>query len=725
MEGCDRSHPRRSHHGGSMTADNATDGGAQGRVASWVGTAPIDQLCIDTIRTLSIDAVQAAESGHAGAPMALAPVAYTLWQHVLSYDPHDPAWPNRDRFVLSNGHASMLLYSILHLAGVSGSDDAVDNVAKGTITLDDIKRFRQLDSRCAGHPEHGLGAGIETTTGPLGQGCGNSVGMALAGRWLAGHFNKPGHTLFDYNVYAICSDGDMMEGVASEAASLAGHLMLGNLCWLYDSNRITIEGHTDLAFSDDVAARFLSYGWNVLKVGDANDTEAVAEALDGFRQNASVPTLIIVESRIGYGSPHKQGTAAAHSDPLGVEEVRLTKRFYGWPEDAHFLVPDGVREHFAAGVGARGARLRGEWETKLAAYRAAHPDLAAQLDQIRAHEPPSGWDKDLPAFPADPKGVASRDAAGKALNVIAPRYPWLLGGAADLAPSTKTKLTFEAAGEFSAEHPAGRNLHFGIREHAMGAIANGMAVSGLRPFAATFLIFSDYMKHSIRLAGLMDLPVVYVFTHDSVGVGEDGPTHQPIEQLIGLRAIPRLIVLRPGDANEAAEAWRVVGALRDEPAALILSRQALPTLDRTRFAPAAGVARGAYVLSEAAGGAPEVILIGTGSEVSLCVQAQEILGREGVRTRVVSMPSWELFERQDQAYRDLVLPPSVAARVSVEAGSVLGWDRYVGPTGTRIGMNGFGASAPIKDLMRKFGFTPEAVADAAREQRNRAGKAKP
>jgi transketolase len=663
-----------------------------------------------------MDAVQQANSGHPGTPMALAPLAYTLWQSFLRFDPDDPTWPNRDRFVLSNGHASMLLYAMLHLSGVKQTDTKYERDGELAVTLDDIKQFRQLDSKCPGHPEYGLTSGVETTTGPLGQGCGNSVGMALSGRWLARHFNRPGFAMFDYDVFAVCGDGDMMEGVSSEAASFAGHQMLGNLCWIYDSNRITIEGHTDLAFSDDVAARFLAYGWNVQHVGDANDTERLAEALANFRRTADVPTLIIVDSHIGYGAPHKQDTNSAHGEPLGEEEVRLAKRSYGWPEDAKFLVPDGVREHFEDGLGRRGRGLHEAWITLLASYRSKYPDLADQLQRMQTRALPDGWDADLPVFAADTKGLASRDSSAKVLNAIAAHYPWLIGGSADLAPSTKTRLTFEGADDLEADTPGGRNLHFGIREHAMGAILNGLALSKIRPYGSSFLIFSDYMKPPIRLCALMELPVVYVFTHDSIGVGEDGPTHQPIEQLIALRSIPGLITLRPADANEVVEAWRVIIGLKHQPACLVLTRQALPTLDRTRYAPVIGVRRGAYVLADAPGGKPAVVLIGTGSEVALCISAYEELRREGIAARVVSMPSWELFEQQDQAYRDGVLPPNVAARVSVEMGSMIGWDRYVGPTGLRIGMTTFGTSAPLKDLLTKFGFTPAQVLDAAKAQ---------
>jgi transketolase len=663
-----------------------------------------------------MDAVQQANSGHPGTPMALAPVIYTLWQRFLRFDPNDPNWPNRDRFILSNGHASMLLYAMLHLTGVKAVDSKYERLGEFAVTLEDIKKFRQLDSKCPGHPEYHVTTGVETTTGPLGQGCATSVGMVIAERWLAKHFNRPDFTVFDYDVYAMCGDGDMMEGVTSEAASLAGHLMLGNLCWIYDSNGITIEGHTDLAFSEDVAARFLAYGWNVTRVGDANDTERIARAIEEFQRTNEAPTLIIVDSHIGFGAPHKHDTSAAHGEPLGVEEIRLAKRSYGWPEDAKFLVPDGVREHFSAGIGQRGSELRATWSTSMETYRAKYPDLANQIEQMQKRKLPDGWDTDLPSFPADSKGLASRDSSAKVLNAIASRFPWLIGGAADLAPSTKTLLTFEAAKDFEADTHGGRNLHFGIREHAMGAIVNGLALSKIRAYGSTFLIFSDYMKPALRLSALMQLPAITVFTHDSIGLGQDGPTHQPVEQLIALRAIPGLITLRPADANEVAEAWRVIIGLKHQPACLVLSRQPLPTFDRKHYAAAAGVARGAYIMADAEGGKPAVILIGTGSEVALCVEVYEKLKQEGIAARVVSMPSWELFEQQDQAYRDSVLPPGITARVSVEAGSVIGWDRYVGMTGARIGMHTFGSSAPITDLMKKFGFTSEKVLAAAKEQ---------
>jgi transketolase len=676
----------------------------------------LDQLCINTIRTLAMDAVQQAKSGHPGTPMALAPLVYTLWQSFLRFDPDDPTWPNRDRFVLSNGHASMLLYAMLHLSGVKKPHAKHEGDGELAVTLDDIKRFRQLGSKCPGHPEYRSTAGVETTTGPLGQGCGNSVGMALAGRWLARHFNRPGFALFGYDVYAVCGDGDMMEGVSSEAASFAGHQMLGNLCWIYDSNRITIEGHTDLAFSEDVAARFLAYGWNVEHVGDVNDGARLTQALESFRRAHDVPTLIIVESHIGYGAPHKQDTSAAHGEPLGEEEVRLAKRAYGWPEDAKFLVPDGVREHFRDGVGGRGRPLHEAWVRLAESYRSQYPDLADRLQRMQTQVLPDSWDAELPVFAADAKGLASRDSSAKVLNAIASHYPWLVGGAADLAPSTKTRLTFEGAGDLEQDSPGGRNLHFGIREHAMGAILNGLALSKLRAYGSSFLIFSDYMKPPTRLCALMELPVIYIFTHDSIGLGEDGPTHQPIEQLTALRSIPGLITLRPADANEVVEAWRVIIGLKNQPACLVLTRQTLPTFDRTRYASAAGVCRGAYVLADVPDGRPAVVLIGTGSEVALCINACEELRREGVAARVVSMPSWELFEQQTEAYRDSILPPDIKARVSVEMGSVIGWDRYAGATGTRLGMTSFGASAPLKDLLAKFGFTTAQVIAAAKEQ---------
>ncbi len=676
----------------------------------------IDDLTINTIRTLAIDAVQQAHSGHPGTPMALAPVIYVLWQRFLRLDPEDPIWPNRDRFVLSVGHASMLLYAMLYLTGVKAVDARYERLGEPSITLDDIKRFRQLCSKCPGHPEYHLTSGVETTTGPLGQGAANSVGMAIAERWLAAHHNRPDFTLFDYDVYALCSDGDMMEGVSGEAASLAGHLKLSNLCWIYDSNRVTIEGNTDLAFSEDVASRFLAYRWNVTRVADANDIDCIAAAIEVFQGCEDRPTLIVIESHIGYGAPHKQDTSAAHGEPLGEEESRLAKRRYGWPEDAKFLVPEGVVANLRAGFGERGKALRAAWEARFADYARCYPELADQIERMQRRELPGGWDVDLPIFPTDAKGLASRDSSGKVLNAIGARYPWLIGGSADLAPSTKTRLELDGAGEFEASNYGGRNLHFGIREHAMGAVLNGIALSKIRVYGSGFLIFSDYMKPPIRLAALMEVPVIYVFTHDSIGVGEDGPTHQPVEQLIALRAIPGLITLRPADANEVVEAWRVIIGLKRQPACLVLSRQPLPTLDRKHYAAASGVSRGGYILADSENAKPDVLFIGTGSEVSLCIEAYEELKAEGIRTRVVSMPSWELFEQQDNAYREWVLPPAVKARVSVEQASVLGWERYVGMRGAKIGMHTFGSSAPLKDLETKFGFTPDKLVAAAKQQ---------
>src|SRR6476661_4323315 len=675
-----------------------------------------DLLVINTIRTLAMDAVQAANSGHPGTPMALAPVVYTLWQDFLRFDPDDPIWPNRDRFVLSNGHASMLLYSMLHLTGVKAVNSQYERQGELSVTLDDIKRLRQLDSKCPGHPEYRLTSGVETTTGPLGQGVATSVGMAIAGRWQAAHFNRPGFDLFDYDVYAVCGDGDMMEGISGEAASLAGHLALSNLCWIYDNNKISIEGSTALAFSDDTATRFIGYGWNVTRVGDANDLDMLRRALRVFQDTRDRPTLIIVDSHIGYGAPHKQDTGAAHGEPLGEDEIRLAKRFYGWPEDAKFLVPDGVRERLAEGFGRRGRELHAAWVARSEEYRKQFPDLADQIQRMQYRRLPDGWDRELPSFPADPKGMAGRDASAKALNAIAKNLPWLIGGAGDLAPSTKTRLTFDGAGDLEADNFAGRNMHFGVREHAMAAVVNGLSLSKVRGYGSGFLIFSDYARPSIRLSAIMEIPTIHVFTHDSIGVGEDGPTHQPVEQLPSLRAIPGLITIRPADASEVVEAWRVIMRLQHQPVALVVSRQAIPVFDRTRYAAASGLAKGAYVLADAEGGRPDVILIGTGSEVSLCVEAFQRLTADGIRARVVRRPSWELFEQQAQEYRDAVLPPDVTARVSVEQASTFGWERYVGPAGTRIGMMRFGASAPLKELQQKFGFTVDHVVEAARGQ---------
>jgi transketolase len=681
----------------------------------------LDRLSINTIRTLAMDAVQQANSGHPGTPMAMAPVAYALWQRHLRFDPDDPIWPARDRFVLSMGHASMLLYSMLHLSGVKAVNPKYETLGELSVPLDDIKRFRQLDSKCPGHPEYRWTSGIETTTGPLGQGVATSVGMAIAGKWLAAHFNRPDFPMFDFDTYALAGDGCLMEGISGEAASLAGHLQLDNLCWIYDNNHITIEGETHLSFSEDVATRFIGYGWNVTRVGDANDLDMLDRAFATFKKTAGRPTLIIVDSHIGYGAPTKQGTHAAHGEPLGEEEIRLAKKFYGWPENEKFLVPDGVREHFKAGIAARGAKARAEWMGLLENYKKKYPREADELDRMQRRQLPEGWEKAVPSFPADAKGMAGRDASAKVLNSVAQVLPWLIGGSADLAPSTKTRLTFQGAGDFEADSYSGRNFHFGIREHAMGAVLNGLSLSKVRPYGSGFLIFSDYGKAPIRLAAIMEIPVIYIFTHDSIGVGEDGPTHQPVEQLISLRSIPGLITLRPADANEVAEAWKVILQFRHHPAALILTRQALPTMDRTKYAPAAGLAQGAYVLADASGGKPEVILIGTGSEVALCVATHELLQKQGIASRVVSMPSWELFDDQPKEYRDSVLPPSVTARISVEQASTMGWDRYLGFGGRAIGMKTFGASAPLKELQKKFGFEPEQVAAAAKEILGRKG----
>ena len=679
--------------------------------------AELDQLCINTIRTLSMDAVQAANSGHPGTPMALAPVVYCLWQRFLRFYPQDPIWPNRDRFVLSIGHASMLLYSLLHLTGVKAVSKDYETLGELSVPLEAIKRFRQLDSRCPGHPEYRWTSGVETTTGPLGQGVATSVGMAIGGRWMGAHFNKPGfEDVMNFNVYALCGDGCMMEGVSSEAASLAGHLRLSNLCWIYDNNKITIEGNTSWAFSEDVATRFIAYGWNVTRVGDANDLEMLERAFQTFQATSDRPTLIIVDSHIAYGAPNKQDTHAAHGEPLGEEEIRLTKRRYRWPEDAKFLVPDGVYDHFKAGIGARGQALRDAWFTTIQEYRKQHPDLADQLYKVQHRQLPEGWDKDISTFPPDAKGLATRESSGKVLNTFAKNLPWLIGGSADLTPSTKTRLTFEGAGDFMADTYAGRNLHFGVREHAMGAILNGLGLVKVRAFGSQFLIFSDYSRATLRLSALMEIPVIYIYTHDSIGVGEDGPTHQPIEHLASLRAIPGFIVLRPADANEVVEAWKVILQLHHEPSALILSRQAMPTFDRTKFGPASGLAKGAYTLADAPDGKPEVLLLASGSEVAMCVEAYEQLTKEGIKARVVSMPSWELFDDQDESYRDSVIPPKVTARVSVELASTFGWANYVGTTGSSIGMRSFGASAPLKDLQKKFGFTADQVVAAAKEQ---------
>ncbi len=679
----------------------------------------MDQLAINTIRMLAVDAVQAAKSGHPGTPMDAAPAAYTLWQRVLRYDPADPGWINRDRFVLSSGHASMLLYSLIYLAGIKAANLSYEQSGRDAVTLDDIRTFRQAGSRCPGHPEYGWTSGVEATTGPLGQGAATSVGMAIAGQWLRATYNRPDFDLFNFDVYTLCGDGDMMEGVTSEAASLAGHLRLSNLCWIYDSNRVTIEGHTDIAFTEDVAARFLAYRWNILRVTDANDTDLLEQAYRGFKLVSDRPTLIIVHSHIGYGAPHKHDLPEAHGEPLGEAEVRLTKAFFDFDPNRQFVVPDGVRKHFADLLGARGARKHGAWELMLARYRDRYPDLAGQIDCLRERRLPSGWEAALPIFPPSASGLSTRDASGKVLNAVAGKVPWIIGGAADLAPSTKTRLTFDAAGDFQANDTLGdyqgRNMHFGVREHAMCAAVNGMTLTGLRGFGSGFLIFTDYARGAIRLAALMDLPVLHIWTHDSISLGEDGPTHQPIEQLVSLRAIPGMVVIRPADANEMTEAYRVALKLPDRPVALICTRQALPIVDRTQFAAASGLARGAYVLADSPAGPPDVILIASGSEVSLCLGARDRLSTEGIHARVVSMPSWELFEEQDAAYFEAVLPAEVTARVSVEEGSRLGWQRYVGSAGVVLGMRTFGMSAPIKVVMEHFGFTVDGVVAAAKQ----------
>lgn len=676
------------------------------------GNFAADILAINTIRTLAMDAVQAANSGHPGTPMALAPVAYCLWQRFLRFDPKDCIWPNRDRFILSNGHASMLLYSLLHLTEVQAVNEKYEQVGAPSVTLDDIKKFRQLESKCPGHPEYRLTSGIETTTGPLGQGVANSVGMAIASRWMSSYFNRPGFDMIDYNVYAICGDGDMMEGVSSEAASIAGHLKLSNLCWIYDNNHITIEGSTDLAFTEDIGSRFIGYGWNVLRVSDANDLHLLTKAFETFLKTRDRPTFIIVDSHIAWGSPNKQDTHGAHGEPLGEEEIRLTKRNYGWPEDEKFLVPPQVYETLREGIGKRGHFLRESWMELFDRYKQQYPTEADHLYKMQHRQLPQGWDRDLPSFPPDASGIATRDSSGKVLNQLSQNYPWLMGGAADLSPSTKTHLTKQS--DFEPENYAGRNFHFGIREHAMGSILNGLSLSKIRPFGSGFLIFSDYCRPTIRLSALMEIPVIYIFTHDSIGVGEDGPTHQPVEQLASLRAIPGLITIRPCDANEVVEAWRFIAEVRHEPIVLVLTRQKVPTLDRKVYNSAEGLHKGAYILADCAG-KPDLLLLATGSEVALCLKAYEELTKEGIKCRVVSMPSWEIFEKQPLNYRESVLPPDVKARISVEQASTFGWERYVGKEGRMIGMKTFGASAPLKELLKKFGFTSDQVVGQAKE----------
>jgi transketolase len=688
------------------------------RAGETVSQPNIDELCINTIRTLSIDAVQQANSGHPGAPMGLAPAVYELWRNFLNYDPADPFWPNRDRFVLSAGHASMLLYSTLHLAGVRNVEppNPTGKIQDQlSVTMDQIKRFRQLDSRTPGHPESHLTAGVEVTTGPLGQGVANSVGMAIASRWLAATFNRPEYEVFNFRVWVVCSDGDLMEGIGGEAASLAGHLKLSNLCWIYDHNSVTLDGPASYSYSDDVMTRFVGYGWDVTRVSDANDLVMLARAYEHAKKTNDRPTLIVVDSHIGYGSPHKQDSYEAHGEPLGEAEVKLVKKFYGWPEDAKFLVPDGVREHFQEGVGKRGAEANKKWNELFDGYGKKFPDMAGNVKKMQHRELPGGWDKNLPTFQADAKGIATRESSGKVLNALAQNIPWLMGGSADLAKSNKTNLTFQGAGDFFPATPGGRNIYFGVREHGMGAEANGMTATGLRAFCATFFNFSDYMRASMRLAALAELPVLFIFTHDSIGLGEDGPTHQPIEQLAALRAMPNMWVMRPGDANEVTEAYKAILQHTHGPASLVLSRQAVPTLDRTKYASAAGVAKGAYILADADGGRPEVILMATGSELQWVVDAYEKLKAEGIRARVVSMPCWELFDMQDAAYQESVLPSSVTARVSIEMAATLGWERYVGPKGKMIGMHSFGASAPIKDLLKKFRFGTDTVVAAAKQ----------
>ncbi|MGI8336728.1 transketolase [Actinomadura scrupuli] len=673
-----------------------------------------DMLSINTIRGLCMDAIQFADSGHPGTPLDIAPVAYMLWQRFLRFDPADPIWPNRDRFVLSEGHASALLWSLFHLTGVHAVDPDYEILGRRAVTLDDLRSFRRLDSHCPGHPEYRLTSGVEATTGPLGQGVATSVGMAIAGRWLAARYNRDGFPLFDFDVYALAGDGCMMEGISSEAASLAGHLGLSKLCWIYDSNRVTIEGRTGITFTEDVAARFLAYGWNVTTVADANDLDGVSRALHTFKAENERPTLVVVHSHIGYGSP-VENTPEAHGTPLGPDGVRAAKRFFGLPEDADFFVPPQVYEWFTEGIGARGDRARAAWEGLLKAYGDAYPQAADELERIQRRELPDDWEAALPTFPPDSKGIATRDSSGRVLNALAQAVPWLLGGSADLTPSTKTRLVFDGAGDFQSGDHSGRNLHFGVREHTAAAIANGMALTKLRPFWSGFLIFSDYARGAIRLSALMEIPVLHIFTHDSIGVGQDGPTHQPVEQLASLRAMPGLLVFRPADANEVVETWRVVAALHREPAALVLSRQALPTFDRSTLGAASGVAKGAYVLAEAPSGTPDVILLATGSEVALALAARDELSAGGIGARVVSMPCWELFDRQPKEYRDQVIPPEVTARVAIEQGSTFGWDRYVGDGGAVVGMHTFGASAPLKQLLTKFGFTPERVSQVARE----------
>ncbi len=674
----------------------------------------IDLKCINTIRTLAMDAVQKANSGHPGTPMALAPLGYTLWQDFLRYDPADPLWPNRDRFVLSVGHASMLLYSLIHLSGVKDTEKDTKVLDEPSLTLEDIKKFRQIDSKTPGHPEYHMTSGVETTTGPLGQGVATSVGMAAAGLWLAAHYNRPEHTLFDYNVYAVCGDGDMMEGVSSEAASLAAHLKLHNLCWFYDSNRITIDGSTEITFTEDTAARFRAYGWNVLEVMDANDTTAIKEAIELFHKEQHRPTFVVVHSHIGYGSS-KQDTSKAHGSPLGADVIKAWKEKFGVPA-GDFVVPDGVYEHFHAVMGKRGKELREAWEANYVKFKASYPTEAKQIELMQTRDVHEGWDKDLTIFPADEKGMAGRKASAKIINEVDKNVPWLIGGAADLNESTLTRNEDPMAGDFQPGTYGGKNFHFGIREHEMAAFLNGMALCKVRPYGSGFFIFSDYARPAIRLSAIMEIPTIHVFTHDSIGVGEDGPTHQPIEQLANLRAVPGLNVIRPADANEVTEAWRYIMRLKHEPAALVLTRQDLPTFDRTKYAAASGLQKGAYVMADCDEGEPEVLLMASGSEVQICVKAHETLKAEGIKSRVISMPSWDIFEKQDEEYQESVIPHSVHARVYVEQASTFGWEKYTGKKGAKIGMSTYGASAPLKALLIKFGFTPEKVVEAAKDQ---------
>ena len=675
-------------------------GQSAGTAAEEAGTKNIDELCINTIRTLAMDAVQKAQSGHPGAPMALAPLAYVLWTRFLRYNPRNPKWFNRDRFVLSNGHASMLQYAVLHLAGYD-------------VTVDDIKSFRQWGSKTPGHPEHARTAGIETTTGPLGQGIMNAVGMAMAQAHLAAVFNRPGHEIVDHYTYAFMSDGDLMEGASHEAASLAGHFGLGKLICVYDDNHISIEGPTELTYTDDAAKRFEAYHWHVENLGDrANDLEAITGALKRAQDEKERPSLVILRTHIGYGAPHRQDTREAHGEPLGEEEVRLTKKFYGWPEDARFLVPEEVYRHMRRAIES-GAEYESDWTRRLDAYERAYPELAARLEEAILQKLPDGWDAQLPVFAPSEGPMATRDAGGNALRAIAAKVPWIMGGSGDLSPSTKTLLGEQ--GYFERGTHANRNLTYGVREHVMCGASSGMYLhGGVRPFAATFFIFTDYARPAMRLAALMELPVIYVMTHDSIGLGEDGPTHQPIEHLASFRAMPNMCVIRPADANEAVFAWRAAMMRKEGPTVIVLTRQKVPVFDRTKAAGAEGLLKGAYVLAKENGAAPQAILIGTGSEVQLALGAKEKLAAEGIDARVVSMPSWEIFRRQTQDYRDSVLPPRVKARLAVEAGSALGWSEWVGDTGDVIAMTTFGASAPAKDNFSHFGFTVENVVERAR-----------